>query len=159
MKKVLVYSGAVIALTIVGFVLYPNFMNLSFLFLNKGDVSIFSSSMSGRFSAQLFFAISIGVIPLFYLWVRYFANPKHLRQKILTYLLIIAGGILSWQCSIILLNYRLKRISELNIKPGIQNSISLEYLNFDAYLFIGYAVGTILSIFIFRNKNVQADNA
>ncbi|WP_299256732.1 hypothetical protein [uncultured Aquimarina sp.] len=76
----------------------------------------------------------------------------------ITYLLIIGGGILSWQCRIVLLNYRLRKISEISAQAGIDNSISLEHLDFDSYLFIGYAIGTILSILVFRNRNFTSDH-
>ncbi|MFD2561423.1 hypothetical protein [Aquimarina rubra] len=158
MKKVLVYSGAVIALTIVGFVLYGNFINLSFLLLNKGEIKIFSNSMGRLFQDRLYFAISLGVIPLFYLWVRYFTNLNIVRQKILTYLLIIGGGILSWQCKIVLLNYRLNVMSKLNTQIGIDNSVSLERLDFDSYLLVGFAIGAIVSILVFGNQNAISDN-
>ncbi|WP_299313607.1 hypothetical protein [uncultured Aquimarina sp.] len=158
MKKALLYFAAIIVLFIIGFMLYNSFINLSFLFLNKGEIRIFSNSISGRFSSRLFFAISISIIPLFYLWVHYFSNLKDLRQKIITYLLIIGGGILSWQCRIIVLNYRLSKSSEISAQLGVNNSISLEHLDFDSYLFIGYAIGTILSILVFRNRNTPTDN-
>lgn len=152
MKKVLLYIGIIIVLFIVGFMLYNYFMELSFLFLNKEDVKVFSNSIFGRFSSRLFFALRISVIPLFYVWVHYFSNLKDLRQKILTYLLIIAGGILSWQCRIVVLNYLLSKLSEINTQAGIDNSMSLENLDFDSYLLIGYAIGAIVSILVFRNR-------
>ncbi|WP_378172009.1 hypothetical protein [Aquimarina sp. SS2-1] len=155
MKSFFLYLGFILVLIIVGFLVYPYFLDLSFVFLDKRDVEIFSSSISGRFSEHLYFATSLGAIPLLYVSTKYFTDLENLKQKILTYLLIIGGGILSWQLTIVLLNYRLKRLSEFNIQAGIDNTVSIESLDFDAFLPIGYAVGTIVSILIFRNRKTS----
>ncbi|EWH09438.1 hypothetical protein KLA_17259 [Cellulophaga geojensis KL-A] len=76
-----------------------------------------------------------------------------MNQGLVSYGIMVVCGILLWQFRIFQLNSRLQKLSEFDIGNGIQTELNFDNLNFGRYLFIGFLIGTILSILIFKNKN------
>ncbi|MEL0653343.1 hypothetical protein V6246_18120 [Algibacter sp. TI.3.09] len=76
-----------------------------------------------------------------------------MKQGLISCGIILVSGILLWQFRIFQLNSRFQKLSEFDIGNGIQTQMDFDNLNFGRYLFIGFLIGTILSILIFKNRN------
>ncbi|GAA4279173.1 hypothetical protein [Aquimarina mytili] len=153
MKKILIYIGFIIVLTVIGFLIRGSFLDISFSQLNKRDIEIISYTMNGQFKSHLIFALSIGIVPLLYLISDKFSKLKSLNQTLATLGIIFGCGILSWQLRMFQLNNQLQRLSEFDLGNGIKNSMDFQNLSFGRYLFVGFLIGTLISVLLFRMKN------
>ncbi|PKV50907.1 hypothetical protein ATE84_2976 [Aquimarina sp. MAR_2010_214] len=153
MKKILISIGMIVVLVVIGFLIKGSFLDISFSQLNKRNIKIVSYTMSEQFKSHLIFTLSIGVIPVLYLISNKFSGLKSRNQTIATLGIIFGCGILSWQLRIFQLNNQLQKLSEYNLENGIQNSMDFQNLNFSTYLFIGFLIGALLSVLIFKMKN------
>lgn len=145
----------ILVLTVIGFLIRANFLDISLSQLTKRDVKIVSYTISGQFRSHLIFALSIGIIPLLHLVSKKISRLKSRSQEIATLGIICGCGILNCQLRIVQLNYQLKLLSEYDFGDSIKNSMNFQNLNFGMYLFIGFLVGALVSALIFKIKNQQ----
>jgi hypothetical protein len=153
MKKNLLYFGVVILLIIVGFTIWKFFSTYSLEQLNKENISVRTFQIGSQFNSNLFFALYLGTIPLLHLIITKLAKLKTKSQHLISIGIIIGFGILLWQYRISQLNNISQKLSDFNIENGIKMQLNFDNLNFERYLFIGFLIGAILSILIFRNRN------
>ncbi|WP_432670570.1 hypothetical protein [Flavobacterium sp. SM2513] len=153
MTNTLKYLGLILILSIIGFLIRDYFFDFSFSQITNENTRIVSRNISGQFYSHILFAISIGIIPLLYLTIKKLTKLNFMNQGLVSFGIIIVCGILLWQFRIFQLNSRLQKLSEFDIGNGIQTELNFDNLNFGRYLFIGFLIGTILSILIFKNKN------
>jgi len=152
MKKNLLYFGVVVLLIILGFTIWKFFSTYSLEQLNKENISVVTFQIGSQFNSNLFFALSLGTIPLLHLIITKLANLKSINQHLISIGIIIGCGILLWQYRISQLNKLSQNLSDFNIGNGIKMQLDFNNLNFERYLFIGFLVGAIMSILIFRNR-------
>jgi hypothetical protein len=153
MTNTLKYLGLILILSIIGFLIRDYFFDFSLSQITNENTRIVSRNISGQFYSHILFAISIGIIPLLYLTIKKLTKLNFMNQGLVSYGIMIVCGILLWQFRIFQLNSRLQKLSEFDIGNGIQTELNFDNLNFGRYLFIGFLIGTILSILIFKNKN------
>ncbi|WP_349664802.1 hypothetical protein IZU89_07690 [Cellulophaga lytica] len=153
MTNTLKYLGLILILSIIGFLIRDYFFDFSLSQITNENTRIVSRNISGQFYSHILFAISIGIIPLLYLTIKKLTKLNFMNQGLVSYGIMIFCGILLWQFRIFQLNSRLQKLSEFDIGNGIQTELNFDNLNFGRYLFIGFLIGTILSILIFKNKN------
>lgn len=153
MTNTLKYLGLILILFIIGFLIRDYFFDFSLSQITNENTRIVSRNISGQFYSHILFAISIGIIPLLYLTIKKLTKLNFMNQGLVSYGIMIVCGILLWQFRIFQLNSRLQKLSEFDIGNGIQTELNFDNLNFGRYLFIGFLIGTILSILIFNNKN------
>ena len=153
MTNTLKYLVLILILSIIGFLIRDYFFDFSFSQITNENTRIVSRNISGQFYSHILFAMSIGIIPLLYLTIKKLTKLNFMNQGLVSCGIIIVCGILLWQFRIFQLNSRLQKLSEFDIGNGIQTELNFDNLNFGRYLFIGFLIGTILSILIFKNKN------
>ncbi|WP_152536876.1 MULTISPECIES: hypothetical protein [Flavobacteriaceae] len=153
MTNTLKYLGLILILSIIGFLIRDYFFDFSLSQITNENTRIVSRNISGQFYSHILFAISIGIIPLLYLTIKKLTKLNFMNQGLVSYGIMVVCGILLWQFRIFQLNSRLQKLSEFDIGNGIQTELNFDNLNFGRYLFIGFLIGTILSILIFKNKN------
>lgn len=155
MKSILKYFALTLLFIVVGFLIKDYFYAISINQLDRGSVVMNSTTMTGQFSQYLIFSLVIGSIPVFYLIVDKLAHLKNGKQALIVPSLIIGCGILMWQFRIFQLNFQLEKFSELSKYSGIQNTIDFTKLKFAMYLFIGFFIGSLFSVLLFRKKSAS----
>ena len=153
MRNALFYLGAVIVSTIIGFLVFDYFFDASFSQISNNNVQVVSRNLSGQFYTHITFALSIGSIPIFYLIMTKMTNLFTIKHRLSAFGIIIVSGILLWQLRVYQLNSQSQKLSRLNISNEIKMQFDYEQLYFGIFLFVGFLLGTVLSILIFRNRN------
>jgi hypothetical protein len=153
MRTIIKYLGLTIILTIIGFVIRNYFFELSLSQIANNNVEIVSRNMSGQFESHIIFALTIGILPLFYLIIEKITKLVFIKNGLIACGILILSGILLWQYRIYQLNSEVQKISEYNIGNDFKTSLDYDNLNFSRFLFFGFLIGTIISILIFRNRN------
>jgi hypothetical protein len=97
MKRVLIYTGLVILLLVIGFVTSKGFIELSISLFDLNRINIVVTSIQSQFNESIFFRIALCTIPLILLTVNKI-NGNLFRSRN-TYLIplgiIILAGIIS----------------------------------------------------------------
>ena len=156
MTNTLKYLGIILILSTFGFIISEYFFNYSFSQITNESVKIFSSGLSGQFYSHILFALSIGITPLLYFFIKKITKIDLINKGLISYGIIIGCGILFWQYRIFQLKHRFQTISEFYKGNEIQtelrfDSLRLDSLNFENYLFVGFLAGTILSTILFKS--------
>ncbi|WP_272024128.1 hypothetical protein [Olleya namhaensis] len=153
MTNALKYLGLILILSIIGFLIRDYFFDFSLSQIAYEKTQIVNRTMSGQFYSHILFALSIGIIPLLYLIIRKITKLNFITQGLISCAIIVISGISLWQFRIFQLNSRIQKLSEFDIGNGIKTELNFDSLNFGRYLFIGFLIGTVLSILIFKNRN------
>jgi len=88
-----------------------------------------------------------------YLAVNKFAKLKSLPQRLAIIGIIMSLGILFWQLRIVYLNKVVLHLLGTEPTETLDVSISIQVLQLEVFLFIGFLVGTLISVLVFRSKN------
>ena len=152
MKNSLKYIALILISTVVGFLIWNTFFELSLTQLSKENINIVSRKMGDQFFLRSLFAISFGIIPLLYLILRKITKLKFMTQGIISLVIIFLSGILFWQFRIFQLNNRFEKLNTIKIDDGNQMEINISELNFEIFLLVGFIIGIAINILIFRNK-------
>ena len=148
----------VILASLIGFYIRDSFFETSFSQLKNGTIQLVSHTVGGQFYSQIVFALSIGIIPLLYLIVQKITKLKFMYHGLLSCVLILSCGIALWQFRILQLNNQLQKLSEFKLDNGVSMDLNIENLYFGRYLCIGFLVGTLISILVFRKQTkIAAD--
>lgn len=150
MKNTLIYIISIFSLFIIGFIFWKNFIEFTISQLESKDIQIVSSSMNDQFYSHLLFSIFIGSIPALFLLVRKSVGLNEIKQYLITLGLIIIGGIILWQFRIIQANNQLQELSAINANSDTKNLAYFDSLTFEIFLFIGFILGTVLSILLYK---------
>ena len=153
MTNALKYLGLILLLSVFGFLIRDYFFDFSLSQIANENTQFVSRTTSGQFYSHILFALSIGIIPLLYLILKKITKLNFITQGLISCGIIVISGISLWQFRIFRLNSRLQKLSEFDIGNGIKTELNFESLNFGRYLFLGFLIGTVLSILIFKNKN------
>jgi hypothetical protein len=152
MTNTLKYLGLILILSIIGFLIRDYFFDFSLSQITNENTQIVSRTISGQFYSHILFALSIGIIPLLYLTIKKMTKLNFMNQGLISCGIIIVSGILLWQFRIFQLNNEFQKLSEFDIGNGIQAQMDFNNLNLGLYLLIGFLIGTVLSILIFKNR-------
>ena len=153
MRTILKYLGLVLTLTIIGFLIRNYFFELSLSQIANNNVEVVSRNMSGQFQSHIIFALTIGILPLLYLIIEKITKLELFKKGLIACGILLTSGVVLWQFRIYQLNTEVQKLSEYNIANDIKISLDYENLNFGRFLFLGFLIGTIISILLLRNKN------
>jgi hypothetical protein len=150
MKKILTHTGLAILLFVFGFVSSKGFTELSISLLDLNGINIAVTSIKSQFNESLLFSIALGIIPLILLTVNKISGSlSGLKNDYLLPIgLIILTGTITWILRIFVLNNKIERINSFDLGENIQQTLSLDTLNFSIYLLSGFIIGGIVSIHI-----------
>lgn len=144
-----------ITLTVIGFNLHRHFFDISFAQFESWRAMIFSTGSGFSFNVPLLFSLVIGSIPLLFLIVDKMAKLTSITQKLVSITIIIGFGILFWQLRILYLNKIMQRLLGSEIPETLDVSINLQTLHLEVFLLIGFLVGAVVSILVFKNKKLS----
>ena len=153
MTNTLKYLGLIILSFVIGFLIRSYFFEFSFSQIATDNVEFVSRTLGGQFYSHILFALSIGIIPLLYLITKKVAKLNFMKQGLISCGIIIISGIIFWQLRLFQLKTKYQELSEYDIGNGIEVAINSADLNFENYLFIGFLIGTVASILIYKYKN------
>lgn len=147
------YIIAIIICFALGLYFYKDFFELSLSGIDTQGVVLANRTIAGRFNYDLMFAVFIGLLPLFYLLIKRITNISFLYKGLIAVLIIIVTGIIFWQLRIFGLNAQFEEISLYELPQDLTPEFDVGNFKFGIYLFMGFIVGTLISILIFRNKS------
>ncbi|MFI2741471.1 hypothetical protein ACG2LH_01915 [Zhouia sp. PK063] len=153
MRKTFIYLALVIIFILSGFLLHKSFFEFSLALTTEYNIKMITTKMSYLFISQIFFAAVIGILPLLYLCVERLTKIKFLNQGLITCVIIVLCGILFWQLRIYLVGNELKKMTNYNLGNEIDISYDIENAKYNLFLLLGFGVGAVVSIFIYRNRN------
>lgn len=151
MKKTLLYLGLILLFFIAGFWMGDYFINFSIHQISNNGLQVAARRMSSPFFVRTTFALAIAALPLLYLLFKTITKTHFLNRGFIASCLILGFGIIFWGLRIYQLNYYSKRLKNLDLQNDLIIQVDYENLNFQLYLFIGFFLGTLLSI-LFLNK-------
>lgn len=156
MKKVIIYGVLMICLSIIGYLTWPYFLEISLYKLKIPPmIKVVNRSPDKVLTPNLIYAIAIGIIPLFFIVVERFAKLKSINQRIITIIIIVISGILCWQIRLFYLKDSLRRSPELRIRAGTIDHFNFESFYLERYLFLGFLVGAGISLYFFKERNKE----
>ncbi|ADY28198.1 hypothetical protein Celly_0363 [Cellulophaga lytica DSM 7489] len=153
MRKTFTYLALVILLIIIGFLLHKSFFEFSIALTTEYNIKMITTKMSYQFISQISFALVIGILPLLYLCVEKLTKIKFLNQGLITCGIILLSGILFWQLRIYLVGAELKKMANYNSGNEMDISYNIQNVKYNLFLLLGFGVGAVISIFIYRNRN------
>ena len=149
--RLVLYIGLVVMLIVLGLFLHKDFFEYSLSFLETDRSVLFNHVVSDK-SRIFLFPIILGMLPLFYLLVQRITKITFIYKGLIVSIIIIGFGILFWGLRIFGLNSEFEQISEYNLPGELQPTIDMDYLKFEIYLLMGFIVGTLVSILVFRDR-------
>lgn len=141
------YALLFIGFTIIGYQIRNCFLELTFSQLDSIEFNM-HNRFSGKFKNDLLFYLIVGGIPLLYSIAEKYAGMRFLYKGFVSYLIIIVSGILAWQFRVYQIRIHYETIAITNFGD----------LKLGLYVFLGFLVGTILSIVIYRKIERKIEN-
>lgn len=153
MNKVLAYFLSITVLIILGFLTWKYFLSFSLSLIDRKNIVISSRKLGGQFNSNLIFALSFGTIPLLYSIIKKTTKISSIKQSLISLGIILTSGIVLWGIRIWHINYQSTLLSKFMIENEIKIHMEFGDLNFELYLFMGFLIGMILSILIYKNRS------
>jgi len=143
---------ATIAFILIGLFIYRPFFDLSLLMVTNKNIQLYSNRMPGQFSSNFIFAILFGFIPITYFIIQKAAKIRFFYHGIIALSLLIGTGIVFWLIRVFYIKRKLELISSFKFQDEINTSYLINGFNYKNYLFLGFIVGALISVLIFRFK-------
>lgn len=153
MRKTFTYLALVIIFFISGLLLHKSFFEYSLALMTEYKINLTTTKMGHLFISQILFAAVIGVLPLLYLGVERLTKIKFIIRGLITCGIILLSGILFWQLRIYVVGKELRKIANHNFQSEIDISYNIENAKYNLFLFLGFSVGAVISIIIYRIRN------
>jgi len=153
MRKTFTYLAFVILFTLSGFLLHKSFFEFTIALTTEYNIKMITTKMNYQFISQISFALIIGILPLLYLCVQRLTKIKFLNQGLISCGIILLSGILFWQLKIYLVRDELKKMVNYNLGSEIDISYNIENAKYNLFLLMGFVVGTVVNILIYRSRN------
>lgn len=151
--KLLVYSLLVFVLFVLGYNYYEQFFLYSKSLLELENLSLDKRSITDKNNGAIVLGIVLATLPLFYLVIRKTINLNSILGQGTSIFLIVVFGVLFWRLRIFGLNEEFRKLSDyvesFQTVPNVEN----EYLKFDIYVLMGFIVGALITILLFRDKS------
>lgn len=148
------YILLTLIMAIIGYWASKYFLELTLIQLNTENINIIGIAQEGLSKYDLFFAFSIGLIPLVYSIIDKYSNLKSLKQTLLVLIIILLIGTIFWQLKIYLINYWENIVSSSILENDISSSVNVNSLKLGKYFAFGCLFGAIVSLLIFRKINM-----
>ena len=158
MPDTLKYLFSIIVLLFIGLLISGPLFEFAYSEIENENIKIVDRNSDGQFLSHIVFALSIGITPLLYLIFKKKTKVCFFNRGLISYGIIIASGFSLWLYRILQLKNKSQTITDLYQGKETQNEFDFNSLhinnhNFEYYLLLGFIIGTILSIVIFRNLN------
>jgi hypothetical protein len=150
--RVVKYIIAILAFIIVGFFIQKSFMEFSYAMVKTDNVIFENRLVSKQFYSNLLFSLAIGSVPILYLIIRKITKIHFFYKGVIAVGLLIGTGIISWLLRVFYINRELKFLSSVDFLAETKLTYPINEFYFEYFLFLGFVVGTLVSILIFRIK-------
>jgi hypothetical protein len=141
------------ALSIIGYYGSESFFNQSYGMLRMDKVILKDTSNNNDLYKPIVMAVILGLLPLCFLLVQKTTDLKTRFHRVVSALIIILSGLVFWRLRIYGLNSEFQILSEYNTLYNLPATLDRSYLKFEVYLLMGFIVGTLIAILIFRDKS------
>lgn len=152
MQKTFKFIGLVLLFLITGFYLHELFHELSLSQIENTEIQFITSKMNTRFLSRVTFAMIIGSLPIQYLIIEKITKFRFLYHGLIVFLIIISSGLLLWLFRVYQLKTELMNMGNYSMGNDIKSAFPIEKTNFSLYLLLGFIIGMVLSIFIFKKR-------
>jgi hypothetical protein len=142
----------IILLFVLGFFSYQYFFEFSLSILDTNGISLFGL-VQDRINRLSIFSSAIGVLPLFYLLLQKITNISFIWKGLASIFIIIIFGIIFWRLRVFGLNSEFEQLSAYDLPNELKPTIDVSYLKFEVYVLMGFIVGTLVSILVFRDRS------
>ena len=151
--KVIVYVILVTLFFGIGLLLNKDFISYSYSILDTGNIDLIRNINDTNSISIFLFPMITGLIPMFYLLISKTTKVKFLYKGLIASFIILLFGVLFWRLRIFGLNANFEELSGYNLPNGLKQQLNVRILKFEVYLLLGFIVGTLISILIFRDKS------
>ena len=152
MKYYILTFFAIVLFFALGMIIYDPFLTFSLERFNEFNIVYQYRDLSGQFTKQVLFAISLGSIPILFFLVDKFTNKTIRYKGLVIFSFIILSGILAWFWRLEYLRNSFKKYSIYN-SNNIQNTFYFNELRFNEYLLLGFIIGAIVSLIVLRARS------
>ncbi|MEQ9204859.1 MAG: hypothetical protein RLO09_19855 [Cyclobacteriaceae bacterium] len=147
--------GLTLVCFVAAFMLWWEFLELSINQIKSSRMIMNTRGISSLNSWKMFFAVTIGSIPLLHLGIVKLANIRSTKQKVISLAILLTSGIALWQGRLLTIILRSRRTN--SILESTSQDIHFEYpineLQPQLFIAIGLFIGTIANVLIFRTVN------
>ncbi|MBO3116313.1 hypothetical protein J4050_06120 [Winogradskyella sp. DF17] len=151
--KLLVYSLLVFVLFVLGYNYYEQFFLYSKSLLELENLSLDKRSITDKNNGAIVLGIVLATLPLFYLVIRKTTNLNSILGQGTSIFLIVVFGVLFWRLRIFGLNEEFRKLTDYVDSFQTVPNVEIEYLKFDIYVLMGFIVGALIAILLFRDKS------
>ncbi|WP_299122446.1 hypothetical protein [uncultured Tenacibaculum sp.] len=151
-KEFYLYIIIIFLLLISSSLIYPYFIEISLSKLSLDYLQVIITDHDNQIKSAILFSLSIGALPLLYLALQKTTNINFLYNGIKAISIFILSGYSLWLFRIFQLNAKFELYNTLNKIDNLKTTINLNVFNLELYLFIGFIVGGIINIVLFKRK-------
>lgn len=153
MRYYVLFLLVLISFAVLGVILADPFFNYSFSLLKKESVTFEVSVQSGLKRRTTLMVAAMMAIPSLVLLVKKAVSLRTWTHSIISMLLIVLLGLVFWSIRIFGLNNELETLTEYSDITGVIPTLVLDYFEFEVYLLLGFIVGALIAILIFRDRS------
>lgn len=143
-------------LLIIAFATRHLFLSLAIDYITGENISFVKSwTLPHQTFPFLLFLLAFGILPFLYLLVKKRCELTSLSRKLTSIALIIFFGVTLLLSRIVYMRFKAAQIHDLLQRAEFADdaeipTIKLEQLNLEVFLIIGFGLGTLLALLIFR---------
>ncbi|MBE9600244.1 hypothetical protein [Pedobacter sp. MC2016-24] len=156
MKQNGILIGLSLLLCIIGFFVRDFFLSFSMTYIMGEKISFEKSwQLPYQTFPCLLFIICFGLIPFLYLLVKKTCELNSLYRKLSSIIFIITSGLILLVSRVMYLKFKASQINNMLQRAEFADGaeiprIRFEEVNLEIFLIIGLAIGTLITILIFR---------
>jgi hypothetical protein len=152
--RILYYCLAIAACFFLGYSLNELFFNYSRSLLILGVVPLENRNSQNTEIGAIVLGVVFGMLPLFHLLMVKASKLNTVIKHILSMALVLTSGLIFWRLRIFGLNTELKQLNDYTASNKLPlTPVAVADLKFDIYLLMGFLVGTLIAILIFRDQS------
>jgi hypothetical protein len=154
MKRTILFCSIAAILLFIASFYYFNVINgFLFSFFDKSNLSFFVTEINGTFLLAFKLCMSIALIPMFLLLIWLVGNIGSVKSRVFSIIIMLACIIIAVGINVFLIQSH--DITMTNWKRNV--SFPLEKVFFEYAIFLGAAVGSIISYFIFKRAKINKE--
>ncbi|WP_370392449.1 hypothetical protein [uncultured Winogradskyella sp.] len=154
MMRILYYALAIAACFVLGYSLNEFFFRYSKSLLVLGIVPLENRTIQDKDIGAIVLGLAFGLLPLFHLLMVKASKLNTAIKHSLSMALVLTSGLIFWRLRIFGLNTELKQLNDYIASNKLPlTPVAVTDLKFDIYLLMGFLVGALIAILIFRDKS------
>lgn len=151
--RILYYALAIAVCFVLGYSLNEFFFRYSKSLLVLGIVPLENRTSQESDIGAIVLGVAFGLLPLFHLLMVKASKLNTTIKHILSMALVLAFGLIFWRLRIFGLNTELEQLNEYITSNRLPlTPVAVSNLKFDIYLLMGFLVGALIAILIFRDR-------